>query len=108
MGSTRFQLPTRSLEATKRLLLRRAPGVKPGAPTPEVAAAIATVKRYFEGEEMDFSGFKLDLGAQDYHYDARIAAWQSRLSPTPTRRNQPDTEKRTWAGVFLPIPVGIG
>jgi hypothetical protein len=89
-------------------LLRRAPGVKPGAPTPEVAEAIAAVKRYFEGEETDFSGFKLDLGAQDYHYDARTAAWQSRLSPTPTRRNSPTRRNEHWAGVFLPIPVGIG
>jgi methylated-DNA-[protein]-cysteine S-methyltransferase len=36
-----------------------------GAPTPEVVEAVAAVKRYFEGEETDFSGFKLDLGGQD-------------------------------------------
>ena len=54
VGITRFQLPTRSPEATKRILLRRAPGAKPGAPTPEVAEAIAAVKRYFEGEECVF------------------------------------------------------
>ena len=107
-GITRFQLPTRSPEATKRILLRRAPGAKPGTPTPNVAEVIAAVKRYFEGEETDFSGFKLDLGAQDYHYDARISAWQSRLSPTPTRRNSPTRRNEHWAGVFLPVPVGIG
>jgi methylated-DNA-[protein]-cysteine S-methyltransferase len=64
-GITRFQLPTKSAEATERMLLRRAPGAKPGAPTPEVAEAVAAVKRYFEGKETDFSGFKLDLGEQD-------------------------------------------
>ena len=65
VGITRFQLPTRSAEATQRNLLRRVPGAEPGAPTPEVAEAVAAVKRYFEGEETDFSSFKLDLGEQD-------------------------------------------
>jgi methylated-DNA-[protein]-cysteine S-methyltransferase len=54
VGITRFQLLTRSPEATKRILLHRAPGAKPGTPTSEVAEAIAAVKRYFEGEETDF------------------------------------------------------
>jgi methylated-DNA-[protein]-cysteine S-methyltransferase len=30
-----------------------------------VAEAVAAAKRYFEDEETDFSGFTLDLGAQD-------------------------------------------
>ena len=47
------------------MLLRRTPGAKPGAPRPEVAEAVAAAKRYFEGEETDFSGFRLDLGEQD-------------------------------------------
>jgi methylated-DNA-[protein]-cysteine S-methyltransferase len=80
IGVTRFQLPTRSPEATKRILLRRAPGAKPGAPTPEVAEAIAAVKRYFEGEQMDFSGVRLDLGGQDPFFEriyqaARRVEW---------------------------------
>src|SRR5215475_1916064 len=33
VGITRFQLPTRSAEATERILLRRARGAKPGVPT---------------------------------------------------------------------------
>ncbi len=65
IGITRFQLPTRSTEATERILLRRVPGAEPGTPPSEVVEAIAAVKRYFEGEETDFSGFKLDLGEQD-------------------------------------------
>ena len=69
VGVTRFQLPTRSPEATKRTLLRGAPGAKPGAPTPEVVEAIAAVKRYFEGEQMDFSGVKVDLGGQDPFFE---------------------------------------
>src|SRR4051812_8037852 len=64
-GITRFQLPTRSAEATERLLLRRLPGAVPDAAPPAVAAAVAAVKRYFAGEETDFSDVPLDLGEQD-------------------------------------------
>ena len=64
-GITRFQLPTRSAEATERLVQRRVPGAEPGAPTPEVAEVVAAVQRYFAGEETDFSGIKLDLGERD-------------------------------------------
>jgi methylated-DNA-[protein]-cysteine S-methyltransferase len=80
VGITRFQLPTRSAEATERILLRRAPGAEPGAPTPEVVAAVAAVKRYFEGEETDFSGFRLDLSDQEEFFKqiysaARQVGW---------------------------------
>jgi methylated-DNA-[protein]-cysteine S-methyltransferase len=79
-GITRFQLPTRSAEATERLLLRRVPGAEPGTPTPAVAEAVAAVKRYFTGEAIDFSGLALDLGEQDAFfakiYDAaRRVGW---------------------------------
>jgi len=80
VGITRFQLPTRSAESTERMLLRRVPGAEPGAPTPEVVEAVAAVKRYFEGEETDFSGIKLDLGEQDAFFKqiyeaARRVGW---------------------------------
>jgi methylated-DNA-[protein]-cysteine S-methyltransferase len=55
VGITRFQLPTKSADAAERALLRRLPGAERGAPTPGMAEAVAAVKRYFEGEEMDFS-----------------------------------------------------
>jgi methylated-DNA-[protein]-cysteine S-methyltransferase len=73
-GITRFQLPTRSAEGTERLLRRRVPGAEPGAPTTEVAEAVAAVKRYFAGEETDFSGFRLDLGEQDAFFERIYAA----------------------------------
>jgi methylated-DNA-[protein]-cysteine S-methyltransferase len=73
-GITRFQLPTRSAEATERLLLRRVPGVEPGAAPPEVVEAVEAVKRYFAGEEIDFSGFTLDLGLQDAFFKQIYAA----------------------------------
>ena len=65
VGITRFQLPARSADATERNLLRRLPGAESGTPPPEVAAAVAAVKRYFDGEKIDFSGFQLDLNEQD-------------------------------------------
>jgi methylated-DNA-[protein]-cysteine S-methyltransferase len=74
VGITRFQLPTRSAEATERILLRRVPGAEPGAPSPEVVDAVAAVKRYFAGEETDFSGFSLDLGGQDAFFKDIYAA----------------------------------
>ena len=73
-GITRFQLPGKSAEGAQRMLLRRAPGAKPGAPTPEVAGAVAAVKRYFEGEETDFSGFRLDLSDQNAFFKQIYAA----------------------------------
>jgi methylated-DNA-[protein]-cysteine S-methyltransferase len=64
-GIAGFQLPTKTAQAARRLLLRRLPDAVPGTPTPEEAEAIAAVKRYFEGEQTDFSRFKLDLSGQD-------------------------------------------
>jgi methylated-DNA-[protein]-cysteine S-methyltransferase len=64
-GITRFQLPTKSAEATERLLLRRLPDAERGAPPPPIADAVSAVKRYFAGEETDFAGFFLDLGEQE-------------------------------------------
>src|SRR3984957_3346302 len=64
VGVTRFQLLTKSAVAAERALLRRVPGAERSAPIPEVVEAVAAVKRYFEGEETDFSRFRLDLGEQ--------------------------------------------
>jgi len=74
VGITRFQLPTKSAEATERALLRRTRGAEPATPTPGVVAAVAAVKRYFNGEVTDFSGFKLDLGGQDPFFERVYAA----------------------------------
>lgn len=74
VGVTRFQLPTRSAETVERILLRRVPGAQPGTPTPDVAEAVAAIKRYFEGEETDFSGVKLDLADRDVFFKRIYAA----------------------------------
>ncbi|ASY72078.1 methylated-DNA--protein-cysteine methyltransferase [Sinorhizobium fredii USDA 205] len=73
-GITRFQLPTKSADATERLLLRRQPGAEPTQPPPAVAEAVREVKRYFEGNETDFSGFELDLEEQDAFFKEIYAA----------------------------------
>lgn len=73
-GISRFQLPTKSAEAVERLLLRRLPAAEPGDPTPMVRDAIAAVKRYFEGEETDFSSFEIDLSEQDAFFRDIYAA----------------------------------
>jgi methylated-DNA-[protein]-cysteine S-methyltransferase len=64
-GITRFQLPTRSADATERLLRRRAPGAEPAPPGPQATDAVASVQRHFEGERTDFSHLALDLGDQE-------------------------------------------
>ncbi|QND49272.1 methylated-DNA--[protein]-cysteine S-methyltransferase [Rhizobium lusitanum] len=74
IGVTRFQLPTKDAGSTERLLLRRLPDARPGTPTPEVIDAVAAVKRYFAGEEIDFSGVTLDLGEQDAFFEQIYAA----------------------------------
>jgi methylated-DNA-[protein]-cysteine S-methyltransferase len=74
VGIKRFQLPARSAEATQRNLLRRLPGAEPGTPSPEVIAVVNAVKRYFEGEKIDFSGFQLDLDEQGDFFKTIYAA----------------------------------
>jgi methylated-DNA-[protein]-cysteine S-methyltransferase len=81
-GVSRFQLPTKTAEATERLMRRRAVGTEPAAPPADVAAVIEAAKRYFAGEETDFSQVQLDLGSQDAFfaqiYDAlRRIGWGS-------------------------------
>ena len=73
-GITRLQLPARSAEATERSLRRRLPDAEPGVPTPHVLAAVASVKRHFEGEKIDFSDLPLDLDGQDEFFKQIYAA----------------------------------
>ncbi|PDT17084.1 cysteine methyltransferase [Rhizobium sp. J15] len=73
-GISRFQLPTKTAEATERLLLRRLPDAEPGAPTAAVLETVAAVKRYFQGQETDFSGVELDLAGQDAFFREIYAA----------------------------------
>lgn len=74
VGITRFQLPARSAEATERNMLRRLPDAEPGSPTPEVSEAVAAARRYFDGERIDFSTFRIDLGEQEDFFRQIYAA----------------------------------
>ena len=79
-GVARFQLPTKTAEATERLMRRRAFGVEPGAPPEDIAAVVDASKRYFGGEEIDFSQVQVDLAGEDAFfaqiYDAlRRVGW---------------------------------
>ncbi|EJN06349.1 methylated-DNA--[protein]-cysteine S-methyltransferase [Phyllobacterium sp. YR531] len=74
IGISRFQLPTKTTEATERVLRRRLPDALPGTPTPDVAKTIAAVKRYFDGEEMDFSDVAIDIGIQEPFFTKIYAA----------------------------------
>ncbi|MCV9962384.1 methylated-DNA--[protein]-cysteine S-methyltransferase [Pararhizobium sp. BT-229] len=74
VGICRFQLPTRSAEATERNLLRRVPDAEQAHPTPELSETIAAVRRYFNGEQIDFSDLTLDLDGQDEFFKRIYAA----------------------------------
>jgi methylated-DNA-[protein]-cysteine S-methyltransferase len=78
-GITRFQLPTDNAAATERLLLRRMSRAQAAEPTPDIAGVIETVRRYFEGGEVDFSNLTLDLDGQDDVFK-QIYALARRLS----------------------------
>jgi methylated-DNA-[protein]-cysteine S-methyltransferase len=77
-GIIRLQLPAAEALATERNLRRRLRGAEPGTPTPAVDDAIAAVKRYFTGQEVDFSEIRLDLGKQDEFF-TRIYAQARRI-----------------------------
>jgi methylated-DNA-[protein]-cysteine S-methyltransferase len=64
-GIVRFQLPTGNAHSTENLVLRRVPDAVKGVPPTEIQQTIDRVKRYFAGEQTDFSDIRLDLGQQD-------------------------------------------
>jgi methylated-DNA-[protein]-cysteine S-methyltransferase len=74
VGITSFRLPSRTAEAAGHSLLRRLPGAEPGTPPPQIAQVVAAAQRYFEGEEIDFSGVPLDLVGQEDFFTRVYAA----------------------------------
>jgi methylated-DNA-[protein]-cysteine S-methyltransferase len=64
-GITRFHLPTGTAEATERSLRRRLIDAEAATPPVAVSAVIAATKRYFAGEQVDFSNVSLDLHGQN-------------------------------------------
>jgi methylated-DNA-[protein]-cysteine S-methyltransferase len=74
VGIVRFQLPSANAETTRRNLSRRVPDADAIEPPPHIAEAVASVKRYFAGERVDFSHLTLDLAGQDYLFREIYAA----------------------------------
>jgi methylated-DNA-[protein]-cysteine S-methyltransferase len=72
-GISSLRLPASSAEAAERSLLRRLPGAVRAEPPAEVAEVIGATRRYFDGEETDFSEVRVDLGEQEPLF-ARIYA----------------------------------
>ncbi|MDO9417799.1 methylated-DNA--[protein]-cysteine S-methyltransferase [Pararhizobium sp.] len=64
-GITRLQLPARDAATTDKNMRRQAPDADPGLPAPGISEVIAAVKRYFEGEIVNFANLTLDLDGQE-------------------------------------------
>jgi methylated-DNA-[protein]-cysteine S-methyltransferase len=75
VGITSLLLPTRDPDSARRLLLRRAGAADFASPVPErITSVIASVKRYFDGEQVDFSSVPLDLGERGEFFQQVYAA----------------------------------
>jgi methylated-DNA-[protein]-cysteine S-methyltransferase len=57
-GITRFRLPDANRDAAEKYFANKG---TPGDPPPHIAAVIAQAKRYFAGEQIDFTSIPLDL-----------------------------------------------
>jgi methylated-DNA-[protein]-cysteine S-methyltransferase len=73
-GITRFMLPSSTAETTEANLRRRVANAEPGSPPAHIAAAVNAAKRYFAGEQIDFSDLQLDLSGQDEFFKQVYAA----------------------------------
>ena len=113
-GITRFQLPTKSAEATERVLLRRTLGAKPGAPRPEVAEAVAAAsaisrarRRIFPVSGSTSPSRTRSSNASTRRLDGSGGAAQRHT--VPWRRNSgPDRKPRVmlarpWRGIRWPF-----
>ncbi|MGE0500748.1 MAG: methylated-DNA--[protein]-cysteine S-methyltransferase [Rhizobiaceae bacterium] len=67
-GVTRFHLPERDPAAAQRAMHRKAAGAEPGDPPPAIARIVAEVRRYFDGETVDFKDVGLNLPAMNALY----------------------------------------
>lgn len=84
-GVVRFQLPGEDEDETRRLLLRHLPEAEAAGPPPAIARAVAAAKRYFAGEQADFTDVPLDLANQsDFFVSIYDAARRLRWGETTT------------------------
>jgi methylated-DNA-[protein]-cysteine S-methyltransferase len=63
-GVSCLRLPAGAQEAAEAAVLRRLPQARRALPSPSIAQLIGDIKRYFEGEKIDFSHVPVDLGSQ--------------------------------------------
>ena len=64
-GLVAVQLPARDRAATERRLIARCAGSDTASPPPAIAAVIADITRYLDGERVDFSAVPVDLASLD-------------------------------------------
>jgi methylated-DNA-[protein]-cysteine S-methyltransferase len=64
-GICSLRLPSATAEETRRALLRRWPDAIEAAPSASGVALIEAIRRYFDGERIDFTDVRLDLGQQE-------------------------------------------
>jgi len=62
-GVCGFRLPSDTPDVTRRAIERRWPEAVPAEPSPDIAATIDAAKRYFAGEQIDFSDVPVELGS---------------------------------------------
>ena len=60
-GLTHVQLPEKDRAATERRMRTRAPGAVAAEPPPAIRDLIALMRRYFAGEQVDFSAVSVDV-----------------------------------------------
>lgn len=73
-GICRIALPERDRARMEARFATRLDGAQPAAPPPAIAAAIELVQRYAQGEPVDFTAIKVDLGDADDFRQAIYAA----------------------------------
>lgn len=73
-GICRVALPERDRQRMESRFAARLDGAAPGEPPADVAAAIGLIRRYAEGEAVDFSDVAIDLDGVDLFRRAIYAA----------------------------------
>jgi len=68
-GITSLRLPSSAASAAEGALLRRLPNARRSVPPAHVERVIADIVRYFEGERVDFSDVRVDLGVQEPFFE---------------------------------------
>jgi methylated-DNA-[protein]-cysteine S-methyltransferase len=72
-GVSSLRLPASSEARAEASVLRLFPQARRTTPSAQLASLISEIKRYFDGEKVDFSAVPLDMGSQDPFF-ARVYA----------------------------------